>query len=303
VSGGLTKLGTGTLTLTGASGFTGGTIVSGGTLQLAGAGVLAASGALNLTASGATFDAATVTGPGVTVGALSGAAGSQLTLGGKQLTFGDASSSTFAGSITGAGGSIFKQGLATSTFSGTNTYTGPTSVTAGTLRVNGSLAAASAVTVSAGATLGGSGSVGGGVSVFSAGFLSPGNSIGTLEVGSAGVAGTLFVEYDGADAGSIDRLSVLGGFDLTSATVAFSSLGSPLDDPAYVFASYGSLTGSQFASVVDLPAGYQIDYAYQGSNIALIAVPEPSTLALLAMSVGITVWVGRRSRRPGASLA
>jgi hypothetical protein len=96
---------------------------------------------------------------------------------------------------------------------------------------------------------------------------------------------------------------VLGGFDLTSATVAFSSLGSPLDDPAYVFASYGSLTGSQFASVVDLPAGYQIDYAYQGSNIALIAVPEPSTLALLAMSVGITVWVGRRSRRPGASLA
>jgi len=165
--------------------------------------------------------------------------------------------------------------------------------------VNGSLAAASAVTVAGGATLGGSGSVGGGVSVLATGFLSPGNSIGTIEVGSSSLAGMLFIEHDGASAGSIDRLNVLGGFDITSATVAFSSLGSPLDDPAYVFANYGSLTGSQFASVVDLPSGYQIDYAYQGSSIALIAVPEPTALAIAAIGGGLALALRRRARRNG----
>ena len=78
--------------------------------------------------------------------------------------------------------------------------------------------------------------------------------------------------------------------------MAFSSLGSPLDDPAYVFASYGSLTGSQFASVVDLPSGYQIDYAYQGNSIALIPVPEPATLALAAISGGLALALRRRAR-------
>jgi fibronectin-binding autotransporter adhesin len=303
VSGGLTKTGVGTLTLSGASSFTGGTTVSGGTLRLSGAGSLAAANAVNLSAAGATFDVAPLTASGLTIGALAGAAGAEVTLGGKQLTFGDASASVFAGVISGTGGGIVKQGLGATTLSGANTYTGPTSIAAGTLLVNGSLAAASAVSVAGGATLGGSGSVGGSVSVLSAGFLSPGNSIGTLEVGSAGLGGTLFIEYDGAGSGSIDRLDVLSGFDITSATVSFASLGSPLDDPAYVFASYGSLTGTQFASVVDLPSGYQIDYAYQGSSIALIPVPEPGALLMVALGGGLAVGLRLRSRRIGARAA
>jgi len=198
---------------------------------------------------------------------------------------------------------LSKTGPGTMRLTATNTFTGATNVDAGTLLVNGSLAAASAVTVAGGATLGGSGSVGGSVSVLSAGFLSPGNSIGTLEVGSVGLGGTLFIEYDGAGSGSIDRLDVLGGFDITSATVAFSSLGAPLDDAAYVFATYGSLTGTQFASVVDLPSGYQIDYVYDGNSIALIPVPEPTTLALAAIGAGFALGLWLRSRRIGTRTA
>jgi fibronectin-binding autotransporter adhesin len=177
---------------------------------------------------------------------------------------------------------------------GNSTYGGATLVSAGTLLVNGSLGS-SAVTVSSGARVGGGGTVGA-VTVDSGAFIGAGNSIGTLTAASAQINGTLDVEFDGTGAGSIDLLAVTGNLDITNAILDFSLIGTPADDAAYVLASYGSLTGSSFASITgDLPSGYFIDYAFNNgvtsNNIALV-IPEPA--AMLLGSLGLLGLLRRR---------
>ncbi|MBD8872774.1 autotransporter-associated beta strand repeat-containing protein [Rhodanobacter sp. DHB23] len=157
-TGSLSKDGAATLTLTGADTFTGGTTINAGTLALGAGASLASTGAVAL-GSGATFD---ISGSGhaQAIGALSGASGSGIDLGGNGLAFGDSTSQTFAGAITGMGG-ITKQGAGTETLAGVNTYTGATTIASGTLALSGSgsLAASSGVTDNG--TLDISGSTGG----------------------------------------------------------------------------------------------------------------------------------------------
>lgn len=74
---------------------------------------------------------------------------------------------------------LTKVGNGTLTLSGTNTYTGGTSVDGGILNVAGSLV--SAVTVNSGGALAGIGSIGG-LDLKAGGTLTPGNSIGTINV-------------------------------------------------------------------------------------------------------------------------
>ncbi|WP_179401082.1 beta strand repeat-containing protein [Burkholderia guangdongensis] len=158
-AGSLVKDGPGTTTLTGLDSYTGGTTINGGTLAL-GAGVsLAATGSVDLAGAGATFD---ISGSGAnqTIGALSGAAGSNVALGANTLTFGDSTNQTFAGVIAGTAG-IVKQGTGTETLTGTNTYNGGTTIDAGTLALGagGSLVSTGSVDLAgAGATFDISGS-------------------------------------------------------------------------------------------------------------------------------------------------
>jgi hypothetical protein len=131
----------------------------------------------------------------------------------------------------------------------------------------------SPVTVNNGGTFGGTGSVlGSNVTVNAGGILAPGTSIGTFTVGSAIIAGTLAIEFNG---GSIDKLIVAGALDISGATLAFTNLGA-LTGSVHVIAQYGSLAGNPFTTITGLPSGYALDYNYlSGNQIALVASAHP----------------------------
>jgi autotransporter-associated beta strand protein len=94
-----------------------------------------------------------------TVASLSGPAGSTVNLDYRStLRVTGTASTTFAGVITGASGSLVKAGSGTLALTGTNSYSGNTTVTAGTLSLgngtaNSALADGSTITLAAGAVL------------------------------------------------------------------------------------------------------------------------------------------------------
>jgi len=152
-TGGLTKIGAGTLVLTGTSSYTGATNVNAGTLQ-AGAGNVFAPQSLFNVASGAVLD---LNGFNETLGSLAGAG--NVTLGAGTLTAGgNNASTTYSGTISGSGG-FNKAGSGTLVFTGTDTYTGVTNINDGTLDVDGAITSSSSVNLNAGATLTGVGTV------------------------------------------------------------------------------------------------------------------------------------------------
>jgi autotransporter-associated beta strand protein len=308
----LSKTGTGTLTLSGANTYTGTTTVNDGTLQFAKQvslynNALASWTANNIRVNAGATAAFNVGGTGEFTAAniaaiqpLSAAAtnsgfgnGSFIGLDTTNAAGGEFIYSTaIANTNTSANAvGLKKLGINTLTLTGINTYTGTTSVLNGILLANGTHTGGGAYTVSSGATLGGTGSIDASVAVNSGGFLSPGASIESLDVGSVSGAGTLLIEYDGDVVTPIDLLNVAANLDVSAMALDFNNIDGlltplPIDGGgfgtgAYVFAKYGSLTGT-FASVSDLPAGYYVEYAYNdgisSNNIAV--VPEPSTLFL-----------------------
>ena len=222
-NGGITKAGTGQLTLTGGSAntYSGTTTVNDGTLVLAKtAGVNAIAGGLtigdgtnsdkvSLGASDQIADTAVVNMIGTTmgqrgnfellgfnetIGGLSGGgqvqnasstADSVLT-----LNVANATTQTSSAVLRNTGGSttgslsIVKTGGGTQILGGNMTYTGVTSINEGTLAVTGSLLNSGTVLVNNGGSLSGSGSVGA-VTLASGSILRPGNSPGTLTADSS----------------------------------------------------------------------------------------------------------------------
>ncbi|WP_395718373.1 beta strand repeat-containing protein [Prosthecobacter sp.] len=181
-TGGLTKIGAGTLALTAANNYSGTTTVSAGTLELSSSGALADISAVNVTGSSAVFQISGITAGSETVGSLAGVSGSSVILGAKNLNVGgDTTSTTFAGVISGTGGSITKAGSGTLTLTGTNTYTGTTTVSGGSLQVgsNGNgRAGTGAVTVQSGSTILGSGVIQGTTFTADSGStIRPGDSV------------------------------------------------------------------------------------------------------------------------------
>ena len=128
-SGILTKVGTGTLTLSGTSSYTGATNINAGVL---------AGGALNSLSPSSAFVVANLATLDIsladqTIGSLAGVAGATVNLGPHTLTTGGNNASTsYTGLITGSG-ILTKVGNGTLTLSGTSSYTGATNINAGKL--------------------------------------------------------------------------------------------------------------------------------------------------------------------------
>ena len=123
---------------------------------------------------------------------------------------------TFDGTLSGSG-TLTKIGPSSLTLNGAQTSTGLTTIANGTLRVDGSISGA--VQVSGGGaltgTLGGTGTIGGAVTIDAGGHLAPGDSPGTLRVGSLVLTGGSILDYElglqSSFAGGVNDLTIVDG--------------------------------------------------------------------------------------------
>ncbi|MCA6421885.1 MAG: BspA family leucine-rich repeat surface protein, partial [Flavobacterium sp.] len=150
-SGTITKLGAGTLTLSGVNTNTGAFNVNVGTVQISTNERL---GNCNLTvASGATFN---LNGFSETIASIAGAGTiTSSAVGAVTLTNGGTTTTTFSGVIQNGSGtvSLTKSGTGTLTLSGVNTYSGGTTLSTGTLNINNASAIGTGTFIISGGTI------------------------------------------------------------------------------------------------------------------------------------------------------
>lgn len=260
--------------------FSGGGTATGSTFITTGTTILGANegmpSGLNLSVGGSGAATLEMAGFSQTLAGLQRAAGNAATvtnsaLGLSTLNLDISGTSTYTGVITG-NLELNKLGAGTQELTVANSYTGNTTVTAGTLRVSnfsGSATGTGTVTVAASGTLAGTGIVGGDVVVN--GQVAPGVTTGALTVNSNvtfNAGSTLKVDVSDASAPKQDLLSVVGSISATGATLDFDVTGA-LADPVYVVATYTGTAPAGFTAV-DVPAGYVVDYDYNGNSIALV---------------------------------
>lgn len=220
-----------------------------------------------------------------------------------------AANSTFSGTNTVSAGTLLVD-------TGANVASSTSIVNGGLLNVNGT---AGRVTVNSGGSLGGSGTVGA-VALTTGSFLKPGNSPGLLTAASSTwAAGSTYqwqIDNAAGTAGiNWDVFSVTGALDLSalsstaqmnlvleSLSLANYSTTTPF---SWVIAQAGSFTGTGLAdgtNVTDLfninatafnggnmpTNGFKVEVSTSGSlrTLNLMAIPEPSTGALLGFGLG-----------------
>ncbi len=257
--GGLSKIGAGTLTLSGQSTYTGATAVNVGTLQAGAVNAFSPSSAFSV-ASGAVLNLA---GFNQTIGSLAGAGA--VTLGAATLTTGNDNTSTIFSGVISGGGGLAKIGNGILTLTGANTFTGGTTVNGGGLVVNGSLA--SGVTVNNG-TLSGGGSFGG--LVANGGVLAPGNSIGTFAVNGNFIQNGGVYQVEVNSAGQSDRINVAGTATINGGTVqVLAQNGTYARNTTYtILNATGGLSGA-YSSVTSNFAFLAPSLAYDDNNVFL----------------------------------
>jgi hypothetical protein len=111
---------------------------------------------------------------------------------------------------------------------------------------------------------------------------------GTLTVNSNvsfTTGSTLRIDVSDASAPKKDLLSIAGSLSATGATLDFDVTGT-LADTVYVVATYTGTAPSGFTAV-GVPAGFVVDYNYNGNSIALVKSPYSSWATENGLTAGV----------------
>ncbi|MFV3411116.1 autotransporter domain-containing protein [Pseudomonas sp. NY15436] len=301
-SGALTKLGDGTLVLTGNNSYSGSTLISAGTLTgsagsfgsgaivdnaalvlhqttdatlsnaISGNGSLTKTGAGNLTLGSNSYSGGTLISAGTLTGS-AGSFGSGAITNNARLILDQDSTSSFANVISG-GGSLVKRGAGALELESDSSVGGGTRVEGGRLVVGGSAGSSARLTsnvdVVSGATLGGHGVIDGNVTLVSGAKLAPGNSIGTLTVdGDVTLGAGSILEVESAPDGNSDRLISTGAVNLNGANLnVLAGTEDWAPSTAYGIVQAASLNGT-FAAVSSNLAFLTPQLAYSTTGVEL----------------------------------
>jgi autotransporter-associated beta strand protein len=243
-------------------------------------------------------------------GVINGSGGNVSKIGTGTVTFNG--TNTYTGTTTVSAGTLV--------VSSTGSLSSNSSITIsanGTLQYNSSTASGP---VSVSGILQGTGTVGA-VTVNSGGSLAPGNSPGILTTGNLSLlsGGTLTAEINSTTVGSgYDQVNVSGTVDLAGAlSVTLGGGYTPTNGTLFFLVSNdstdaitGRFSNANFANNVEFTLGGQrwfISYAANytgggggtftgGNDVALYAIPEPSTFALIGMGGLAMGFIARRRK-------
>ncbi len=171
--------------------------------------------------------------------------------------------------------SLIKAGPGMQTLSGVNTYTGLTSIQEGILSITGSIAGD--LTVSSGGSLKGSGTIDGTTIIEDGATLSPGNSIGTIHLGSLllNSGSTTAIEID---PNASSKVQVIGSALVDGALQVIQDQGVYPRKGSYQILTSSSLGGA-FSSLNTIP-GFTFNLAYLENDIYLNYVLNLPTAGL-----------------------
>ena len=248
----LTKIGSGTWTLSGANTYTGATAVNAGTLQ-AGVTTLAFGTNSAVTLANTAGVVLDLNGFNNTIGSLTGGGttGGNITLGTATLTIGsnNTSPAAYAGVISGTGG-LTKNGTGTLILAGDNSYSGTTTISVGTIKLG---AAGGAINAPLG-------TVAGATSITSGAVLDlNGFSLGTAEpltLNGTGLAAAGALTNSAAGAATFSGLVTLGSAaSIASSAGAISITNTGTITGAGFGLTLGGTTGGTLASIIATTTG------------------------------------------------
>lgn len=284
--GGLTKLGAGTLSLTGANTFTGATRITAGSLSIGNALALQNS-TLNL--DGADAGTVSAISQNSTLGGLAGSRNLDMLT--RTLSIGNnGASTTYSGALSN--GALTKIGAGTLALTGSSAYTGATTIDSGTLQIGaggtaGAIASTSTITGSSGAVLAFSrtDNYGGDVSNNIGGGLGLTLNSGTLSLtGSNAYAGTTTINGGVLGLGAANALAGAGNIVFAGGTLQFTS--SNVGD----YASRIKNSGSSIALDTN------------GQNVALAGSIDSSNIGGLVKSGGGTLTLSGSNAYTGGTM-
>jgi fibronectin-binding autotransporter adhesin len=211
---------------------------------------------------------------------------------------------TYNGAISGSG-LVIKEAAGKLTLTGSNSYGGGTNVNAGTLiaaNTIGSATGSGPVSVAGGATVGGSGTMAGAVTLADSAHLSPGQSIGTLTVGSLQLSAGSILDYDldSPASGDLTIITTAGGLELDGGIVNITP-GAGFSAGQYTLLDYAtSFSGSPAnLSIGSAPAGFVYEFVNNPGATSIdvvVSVPEPTAL-LSALALLPLLCPRRRARQ------